>query len=95
MGAILTAEWETGDCQLWFIAPALAWAGENTMEDTSDSPNTGTETETVSSSDATCVFGLSLEIPFLFFLKRLHATMLMKQYGCSKKSKRHKAERSS
>ena len=91
----MTAEWETGDCQLWFIAPALAWAGENTMEDTSDSPNTGTETETVSSSDATCVFGLSLEIPFLVFLKRLHATMLMEQCGCSKNSKRHKAERSS
>ena len=82
MGAILTAEWETGDCQLWFIAPALAWARENTMADTSDSPNTGTQTETVASSDTSCVFGLSLEIPFWSFLKRLHATMLMVQYGC-------------
>ena len=62
MGAILTEEWGTGDCQLWFIAsePAVARARENTMADTSDSPNTGTETETVSSSDTSSVVGLSL-----------------------------------
>lgn len=65
MGAILTEEWGTGDCQLWFIAsePAVAWArGENTMADNSDSPNTGTETETetVSSSDTSCVVWIEL-----------------------------------
>ena len=48
MGAILTEEWGTGDCQLWFIAldPAVAWARENTMAGNSDSPNTGSEAET-------------------------------------------------
>ena len=54
MGAILTEEWETGDCQLWFIAPlpAKALAGENTIADNSDSPDTGTETETASSDSS-------------------------------------------
>lgn len=62
----MTEEWGTGDCQLWFIAsePAVAWArGENTMADNSDSPNTGTETETLRQSPhliRAVSFGLSL-----------------------------------
>ena len=62
MGAILTEEWGTGDCQLWFIAsePAVAWARENTMADNSDSSNTGTGTETVSQSDTELCQGIEL-----------------------------------
>ena len=69
MGAILTEEWETGDCQLWFIAPlpAKAWAGENTIADNSDSSDTGTETETASSDSSRPGDKL---IPFLLLRKR-------------------------